>query len=160
MRKTRNRSHLLPRNRSPDRGREGRKYSSLAGTPHAISTEKSIPRAAAMEPTGSAAAVQVTVSATPLAGVSLKGPMVHSKEDNKKRNPTAMINPLFTYLCVKITGRCKILFSKATIRSNNPTKKVNRLERMFPLRLLVGKISRRTICHANNRMSSRKTRMF
>ena len=86
--------------------------------------------------------------------------MVHSTEDKRKRKPTAMINPCFTYLCVKTTGRCKMLFSKETILSSKPTKKVRRLDSTFPLRFRLGSITRRTTCQVNNKISNPRARTF
>jgi hypothetical protein len=101
-----------------------------------------------------------TTAGDPCPTTSAEGAIVHSKEDNRKRKPTATISPCFTYLCVKTTGRCKMFFSKETILSSNPTKKVSRLDNRFPLRLRLGKITFRTTCQVKTKMSINSKRTF
>lgn len=159
IRKTWNRSHLLPVTGGLVGGREVGKYRPVARHPVERTMEGSARRDVSIL-VEAATGAQATTSGDPFAVVPAAGPMVHSKEDNRKSKPTAMINPCFTYLCVKTTGRCKRLFSKETILSSKPTKKVRRLDSTFPFRLRVGRITRRTTCQVKIKMSVRKSRAF
>jgi len=110
--------------------------------------------------TGLAAGEQATVAGDCFPTASADGATVHSMEDSRKRKPIAMVSPCFTYLCVKITGRCKMLFSKETILSNNPTINVNRLDSTFPFRFRAGNIIFRATCQVKINRSINNTRTF
>src|SRR5258708_16864758 len=77
----------------------------------------------------------------------------NSIENSKKRKPTVKIKVCFTYLCVKTTGWRRILFSKDITLSMSPTKKVNRLDKIFPFRRRAGKTTFLTIWYVKTKMS-------
>jgi hypothetical protein len=158
MRKTPNRSHLLPVTGDPYREDKSGGTKKRAATKDPIGTiAVRLTRRGATVRTEPVEDAQVTTSGDPLPADGLT---VHSKEDNKNRNPTATTNPCFTCLCVKTTGRCKILFSKETNLSSNPTTKASRLDNTLPLRLRVGRITSRTSRQVKTKMSNKSKRTF
>lgn len=90
---------------------------------------------------------------------SAAGPTVHSMDESKKRNPAASTKTCFTYLCLKSTGRRKMLFSKEMNFSRRPTKKDKRLDKTFPFRRRAGKINALIVCQVKNTISTNSRRI-